>query len=309
MLESDLDAEPDFAEPLPAAATAPQIDSSNAVETPGLEHILHNASNDLHRAMKGYKQCCDRMRELCKILRRREAHERLIERCYMTRGPLGEAMAADLKGFDAHVHSERWGTVAHAAEMIHKIRASLQRGWNLAMYNPTWNAQDEARETSDSHCVNLSIVDQAVADPAFWAYVEMLQTLARAVSRLLSWCDSCTCHWELLQAVYEQKIELPVKARTCWKTCVLRGRRLPELATGDLFDEVRKLFDKAAVRLARSFSPLLEDEERTTIILDFERGRSHISFTLCVKLSHWLSPPWCVYGLAHPCAAKAAVAW
>lgn len=296
--------EPDFAEEAPLP---PIIDAQQSIETPGLEHILHNATNDLRRCMRGYKECVDQMKEVCRLLKSREARQILVERCFKPKGRIGAAMSRDLDGFNAHVHTERWGTVAYAALRLCEVGEALRWGWSLKEYSPDWSARDE--EKKDDHNIKVSAVDSAIRSPYFWGYVTMLQIIARVLNTMLLWCDSCSCHWDLLRNAKLMNIDLPFKTRKLWKTCVFRGRRLPELASGDLFAETQQLFEEGSARMARKLPPGLDDAQRATIIIDYERGRSHVVFLMTLKLSHWLTPPWCMYALAHHIPSRAAAAY
>ena len=127
-LEEDQE-EPDFAAPAGPAFHDPMADTSGSIETPGLEHIIHNATNDLHRCMRGYDTVVKHMREVCRLICKRESRQRLMATCYDSTGPIGKVMGESLAGFDAHVHTERWGTVAYAAINLMRVRDSLQWGW------------------------------------------------------------------------------------------------------------------------------------------------------------------------------------
>ena len=78
--------------------------------------------------------------------------------------------------FQAHVHTERWGTVAHATERILAVRDVLLCGWDLRRYSPQFRP-DQEREEND-HSVKLDVVDNAIRSPAFWGYMVMLGVLA-----------------------------------------------------------------------------------------------------------------------------------
>ena len=62
----------------------------------------------------------------------------------------------------------------------------------------------------------------------------------------------------------------------------------------------------AGVRLVRrgghggALSPEdINDESRHMLIMDFERGRSQLSYTITVKLTHWSHEPWQLFAFAH----------
>ena len=87
----------------------------------------------------------------------------------------------------------------------------------------------------------------------------------------------------------------------------LAGRAL------EMADEV---FDGALAKLALACRAQLTQDEWTELILEFRRGRSHISYIITVKLQHWQSLPWLLCGIAHvdvdtarSCASRALAAY
>eukprot|EP00969_Alexandrium_andersonii_P184542 8152808-Alexandrium_andersonii.AAC.1 len=131
----------------------------------------------------------------------------------------------------------------------------------------------------------------------------MLSGIAHALKRLIQWVDGCSCHWHLEHEFREQARRSPqddcAEARALWKTCPLRGRRLPEVASGDFFEDMAAIFCRTGAHLLAKLPADLGEQARAQIISDFERGRSHLGFTLSAKLAHWQSPPWCMYAMAH----------
>ena len=85
-------------------------------------------------------------------------------------------------------------------------------------YSPDWSARDE--EKKDDHNIKVSAVDSAIRSPYFWGYVTMLQIIARVLNTMLLWCDTCSCHWDLLRNAKLMNIDLPFKTHKLWKTCV-----------------------------------------------------------------------------------------
>ena len=63
------------------------------------------------------------------------------------------------------------------------------------------------------------------------------------------------------------------------KACPMSGRRVPELASGELIDMLRELwqFYSAALRLDPKVRELPEDQQ-TKVLTDFARGRLFLCF-------------------------------
>ena len=72
-----------------------------------------------------------------------------------------------------------------------------------------------------------------------------------------------------------------------WQRCPLRGCRAPDLAAGDLFEELQSVLDIRSQRLLANLPATLGPEQRADLLQEFERARSHLCFTFTVKLSHW----------------------
>ena len=257
--------------------------------------------------MRGYDTVVKQMRDVCRLMCKRESRQRLIATCYDSTGPIGKVMGESLAGFDAHVHTERWGTVAYAAINLMRVRDSLHWGWNAEFCCPGFDPSSE--DQNNEYSVKIPVVDSAIRSSFFWGYVSMLQNVARVLYTVLLWGDGCACHWKLLRGLHMHEwdvTDVPHKVRSMWQSCVMRGRRLPELAAGDLFGELAELFIQRGAKLLSLLPADLSDQERLSILTDFERSRSHLAFTFTLKFSHWQSSPWCIFALAHYDPNKAA---
>ena len=60
--------------------------------------------------MSSFKRAVFQARKVADLLRVKETKERLLETCY--RSDVGKAMAIDIKAFTAHIHEDRFGTLA-----------------------------------------------------------------------------------------------------------------------------------------------------------------------------------------------------
>lgn len=149
-----------------------------------------------------------------------------------------------------------------------------------------------------------SMVDHIVFE-VFEAFIELetdkrhtqqrgLALGSRIVADMFTWCESCPCHWKLLQDP-----DLPCEHRSVYLRCPLRGRRMPEIACGDLIEMLTELCSARSARMLVRMGSGISREERHTIVSDFEQGKSHIIFVLVLKTSHFQEPPWLVYGLGH----------
>lgn len=157
--------------------------------------------------------------------------------------------------------------------------------------------------------INISCNENCFCQTLFAAKKD---SISKVIHRLFMWCDGCSCHWRVLAEACDRAdnaAEVPSAFLASWRSCSLRGRRLPELAAGDFFLELNELFAQNGAALMTKLSPQLNDEQRLCILNDYERGRSSFTTILIVKLAHWTAPPWCAFALAHADQAKASEAY
>ena len=123
----------------------------------------------------------------------------------------------------------------------------------------------------------------AVSDPKVWNYIRMLRTLLKVPDELLGWLQSCPCHPK--QSKHDDPA--PESKHT---SCVMTGRRAPELAAGFLADFVKDKLE-GAVRMFPAQSELYAD---------YAAGLQHINFLLQFKFSFWSRLPYSLLAIAHP---------
>ena len=148
-------------------AAPPVADLSGSVEVAGILHVLHNATNSLASAMAHYEEETYNLKEVTRLLSRKESRDKLMSTCFESRGPLGRQLAQDpdLSKFDAHVHVERWGTVAHAVGRVLVVRDLLAWGWDLGRYAPEFRP---GQHGPGDYAIKLDVVDNAIRSDRFW---------------------------------------------------------------------------------------------------------------------------------------------
>ena len=74
----------------------------------------------------------------------------------------------------------------------------------------------------------VSAIDVAINDEMCWASLLTLEAVLGIVRGIIEWGEGCPCHshmdWE----------GIPAEVATRWAACKHRGRRLAELASGDV---------------------------------------------------------------------------
>ncbi len=151
--------------------------------------------------------------------------------------------------------------------------------------------------------------DSAITDPKFWAYLRILEYIAEFLRRIHHWAEWCPCHWDIVRAV--SKAEDPVSRELvrAWEKCPLRGCRGPCLAAGEFFNVMRDLSSVIAAEVSLNLPTDISDADRLSLIGEVNASRSHLVFYSTLKLTHWSSPLWSLYRLAHQNPDQARDAW
>ena len=269
----------------------------------GLMHIIHNAFKDLGSSMAGYDEHVSNMAVLSKFLREKHTKERLIAKCFSqgTPGevPLREAIAT----FNAECYENRWNTVSKCALDLQAVLEALRFGWDMPKYLDGGSAASAQAQGA----VAVQEVDRLVRCVFFESYLSMVQSFAKLALHLSAWAESCPCHWHLLTG--GRAAAMQSAQRVLLESCPMRGRRGPELSMNVLMQEFAAFSNEGAVRLAQHFPADLPDEKRSSIVHDFELGRSHLTAVISMKTSHFRSMPFKMVGLAYHDEEKAREVW
>lgn len=280
--------DPNDMEALPDCEDHVHLNSSLA--TPGMLHILHNASNSLLSVMHSLNAAVDQLSEVARLIRTPETCKRLCESCYADE--VGQCHHAVLKAFSGNVHRERWGTIAHCTSGVLALKHILVSGWDKEKYMG-------AQSSAQAGAVHVDTVDAAVTSKMFWASLGCLELLMRVVRRCIAWVEGCPCHHHLADA------DVAPSLARAWEQCPLRGRRLPEISAGDFSTTFSELFANMIVMALAAIPKSLSSKDRASLLQDLAAGRAHLAFQLTLKVSALRQPPWLLYATAHHSAMKA----
>lgn len=281
------------------------VDMRNSLEVPGLLHIISNAGKSLAAAMLGFDDAVTKLTKVSNLLASREGKDRLYSTCFSSTSE-AQQLFKPLWGFDTRCHLERWGTVSHSVVQILKFEAALRHGWDLDRYlNGSKHfpeielVRDQEADPDNPHKGRLDLVDEALGSPFWWAYIMMMSKLAVALNILLSWSESCSCHWDLVRGHENDELELPRKVLADIYKCPLRGRRCADVAAGDFMALLKDLCEESMVSMMMGLPAELTQQERCLILSDFESGRMQLVTQFTIKLAHYQHPPYALFGLAH----------
>jgi hypothetical protein len=132
--QDDIAEADDFAVPgLPRQERADRsIGMAAMIPTPGLLHILHNASNDLLGVMSTLDAAVESLAAVCRFLGSPHTRPRIIATCFSSN--LSRPFACKMSKFSIHVNKDRWGSVAFAIQALLDLQLPLRRFWDLETF-------------------------------------------------------------------------------------------------------------------------------------------------------------------------------
>ena len=305
--------EPEFA---PGLALEPQndldelkIDVSASIEVPGVTHVLHNIGRGMESHLLKYKDGVFRLGKVANVLRKKENKSRLKATCFSDDVAKEELHRKYLARFKSQCHLERWGTVVDTVmAMTRDVEASLRLGWCLHkfMNGSDEHPQLEEEAEDNEHANRIDLVDSTIRSEFWWAYFRMLQHICKVMRKAIRWSEACSCHEGLLYGEDygsddsdDDDERVPQRIRAAAKTCPFRGRRAPELATGDLVEFVGKIHTQVAADVLLDIPSSLDDEDRKAIMQDYDRARIFFVSVLTLKMAHWGELPFSCFGIGH----------
>jgi hypothetical protein len=230
-----------------------------------------------------------------RLLANKFTRDRLVETCF-ARHPYSVYRSDYLNYSGRKVFSGRWGTVLEACKKILPLERSLRAAWSLGLYRG-----GRGHDRDGEGAVNLELVNEAISNPYFWAYLRMADRLGEALSEISGWSETCPCHGSVVAlAGPERHRTRGMKARIGLDSCPLNARRAPECAAGELRQLLRRLLDIVSTEILLDPATIqCSDAQRQTLLIDFARAKGHIQLVMTTKLSHWEQLPHVLFGIAH----------
>lgn len=222
-----------------ADPTVPCFDMSATMHTVATLHCLHNAIGDIEAALPHFKAMADKIEALCNFLSSSWSKEKLMERLYDTRGPVGSEMGRQIRGFKWSVHRKRWASIAPAVRELLKIRVALLWGWNAQLLAPGFQQASallaQLGAEGNSHLkfgVRVKTIDLIISDTICLSYLQMLLILSDGIDELVFYVESCSCHYRHYKRLGE---DMPASLRRLFDSCPMRCARLADVVSGDFF--------------------------------------------------------------------------
>jgi hypothetical protein len=176
----------DFAVPVGPRQERPDrcISMDKMIATPGLLHIIHNASNDLLKVMTTLDAAVSSLAVVCRFLGSPHFRPRIVATCFSSN--LSHPFAAKMGRFSCHVNKDRWGTVAFACAAVLDLQLPLRRFWDLETYQ---RGAGRPQQQDASDLTQIGTVDEALCSAAWWAHLLTLEALCSVVRDCFVWAE------------------------------------------------------------------------------------------------------------------------
>ena len=245
-----------------------EADLTGAFEGPDLMHVIHNVTNALRAGMNLYPDFLAGLRRIPKLLSEKESKQQLIQTCFSD--VPGIAWREEIQGFHGSVHQDYSCRVGRNAQA--SSRAEGEFGHDVAA------------------------VDRDLSSDAWWASLTIMLEIAAVQRRVADWANSCLCHGDLPLDDLPSDVSMHVKA------CPLRGRRSAEIASGDFFRLLERLFQHqhhaTVLETSNLLARLVQAPEGLALTAEDDAATLEV---LDILVSYGLveGPPWKLSTLGH----------
>ncbi|CAE7555177.1 unnamed protein product [Symbiodinium sp. KB8] len=290
----------------------------NAITVAGLLHIVNNALVEVSGQLAHFDAFFEQLGEFEGLV----TCGRLVRFVNYCVRPSHLAHQADdlLQRKFGRLYLKRWGEVVKFCKRLSEFLPLIRCVWDQRAYLHGAAAEEEGgRNATRFSPERLSNI---LKDHMFFAYFDMVLKLSDAIEQLAHWAESCPCHEDFqmqpdlrafnrrgrrdAQAHFRHGVRA---VRSMYQgrceTCVMRGKRLPELVAEGLDFMLARLSDLAYVQLLQAHRPLLSDAEWASVVSDLEKGKAHAQLEFSLKLDFLRRLPWKLALLAHHDQAKA----
>lgn len=271
-----------------------------ALFVPGMKHLMDNLLKDLVRQLPHYKQEVEpHLKALETILSNKWYRDRLQHTCFAE-----ENLGQLFRSWSSNLCSHRWESVAGFVQEVLTVEGPLRSFWNPRAFSLGKHSPEKGSALGGADDF-VQKFDAAVSNAMVWAYMAMLQEVFQVVTFISSWAEGCSCHEEEhveSHSYFKRRKAIatnidPTRVAKL-ATCVMKGRRAPELACGFLEDQLSKLRatkECGILKLALD----LQAKDAELLQTDWRAARDYIIMGLTSKLAFWSNLPHKLAGMAH----------
>jgi hypothetical protein len=288
---------------------------SQAFAVPGFLHIFSNCMKDAGSVMTYWPTFEKSLKAVSRLLSVQFRREKFISSCI-----LNTQMHWMEKHFATNMHrfiNWRWGSLHEVLVELLRVGGFLQRAWSKVKYtrgDAAHQKQEAERPAEDQ--LDMQVLDESIRSCTFWCYAQMLHAIHSVPIHMMSWCEGCPCHEDVLRSpsfsVRSRSFakllssHLPrgttssVKYETV-KSCPMGGRRLPEIVENRHIQVLSETLEKCASDLLREIQQWNPNQEALHITMaDFEAGKANLHQTIELKCAFLQQFPYCLAKLASP---------
>ena len=195
-------------------ADAPKHFMPNCMAFGGLQHVVNNLCEDVHKGLAHWPTFYTQLKVLEVFLRTDERRQRYIVTCL--RGSRLASPEHRFEKFEASLYEGRWHEVLRFLRALKPLLLILSRTWDenkfvrgIEFKGEQRKDQKETQERAEKACgyryLSPKEVTAALADALFHAYVRM-SLLLEEVPEQLAWnSEECVCHGPLVKGMSEHK--------------------------------------------------------------------------------------------------------
>ena len=295
----------------------------NAISVPGLLHIVNNALVEVSSKLSHFDAFFEQLGEFEGLVTCGRL-SRFVNYCVKP-SPLASQADELLQRKFGRLYLKRWGEVVNFCKRLASFLPLIRCCWNERAYlgNVRGDEEDDTGERRRSETrFSPERFSAVLKDPMFFGYFDMILMLSGCIEQISQWAESCPCHGDLQLSSGFRRFENRGRheAQTNFRrarrqlrslfanqaeTCVMRGKRLPELVADGLELVLANFSDLALTELMQQHRPHLSDADWATLVADFEHGRSHAELEFSLKLDWTRRLPWKLALLGHRDVAKA----
>ena len=123
----------------------------------------------------------------------------------------------------------------------------LRAAWTEQKYTAACPPRSRDPEEAPAHAVTAVIYDEF-----WWGYMACLLRLHSLPDELRRWSDECSCHYLQGESRHGRVTHASMYFREVGKTCFMKGKRVAELATGTIHDNLKNLAELSVQDLRQS---------------------------------------------------------
>ena len=290
----DLDGVAELNENYVAGDADPAFDISHVLPVTGMFHTLEAISKRLLEQLPVWRDSKKKIESMIITFHRPYTRRRFKKRCLVTPALQQESVHFN-KGPPLMEGGRVWGVVNEATAWLDMRGPVIREAWDYRAMGEDVDANDlddegEAANQYKDTSAHLQRADEGIRDMVIWAVISLVQLFVGWMAAMEHWCEACPCHSRRFREFWELHVD---ELR-----CPLRGCRAVDLAVGNFKPFCEAVGDTKYNELVHLLAGL-EEEQKATIIDNFNFGKNFIYVELDLRLVGWSGIPLRFMGVGH----------